>query len=369
MEQALALAALGEGTTSPNPRVGCVIVRDGQVVGRGFHRAAGEPHAEALAIRDAGELARGATLYVNLEPCVHHGRTPPCADRVVKSGVGRVVASITDPNPLVNGKGFAILREAGIQVDTGLLEQPARWLNRTFLHWHVAGRPWVTLKAAVSVDGMLSALGGESKWITGPVARRFAHRLRFRHDAVLVGAGTVRRDDPRLTIRLEGTSAPRLRVVLSTDLGIDPSSRILDRNGAGSVTRVYTSTEVDARRAATIAAKAEVRRVPLVDGKLDLLHVLSDLGHDGIQSVLVEGGAQTFASFLEGELAQEAAVFTAPRVIGARGGTPMVDGQAASRPTMGWRLSPVQGVPLGVDLLVLGRLEREAGSGTARGER
>lgn len=362
MEQALALAALGEGTTSPNPRVGCVIVRDGEVVGRGFHRVAGQMHAEAVALRQAGDRARGATLYVNLEPCVHHGRTPPCADRVVSSGIRRVVASIKDPNPLVDGKGFQILREAGIRVDSGLLEHPARWLNRTFLHWHTAGRPWVTLKAAVSVDGMLSALDGESKWITGPVARRFAHRLRMRHDAVLVGAGTVRRDDPRLTVRLPGATAPRMRVVLSTDLGIDPSSRIFQPAGDGSTTRVYTSTDVDARRAAGIASVAEVRRVPVRDGRLDLEHVLSDLGHDGVQSVLVEGGARTFASFLEGSLAQEAAVFTAPRVIGSRGGTPMVDGAAATRPALGWRLNPVQGVPLGVDLLVLGRLERDSGA-------
>ena len=178
MAQALALAALADGTTSPNPRVGCLLVRDGRVVGRGFHRAAGGPHAEVIAIEEAGDLARGATMYVSLEPCAHHGRTPPCAELLVERGVGRVVVAMRDPNPLVDGRGLDRLREAGIAVEPGVLEREAQRLNEAFVHWHLRARPLVTLKAALSADGLLSADAGCSQWITGPAARRFAHRLR-----------------------------------------------------------------------------------------------------------------------------------------------------------------------------------------------
>lgn len=359
MEQALALAALGEGSTSPNPRVGCVIVADGRAVGSGFHRASGEPHAEVRALRDAGDLARGATLYVNLEPCAHHGRTPPCADRIVAAGIRRVVASITDANPKVNGRGFRLLREAGLEVDTGLLELEARALNRSFLHWHATGRPWVTLKAGVSLDGMISAREGRSRWITGPLARRFAHRLRLRHDAVLVGAGTVRRDDPLLTARIGDEEIVRLRVVLTSGFDLDPQARVFEPRGGRPVTRVYApeSTEAPGGR---LTERADIRRLPARDGRLELGSVLDDLGRDGVQSVLVEGGGRTTSWFLEEGAAHGAAVFSAPVLLGARGGTPWVDGPSVEQPAEGWRLSGVRRVPLGVDQLLLGELTRTA---------
>lgn len=359
MEQALALAALGEGSTSPNPRVGCVIVADDRAVGTGFHRASGEPHAEVRALRDAGDLARGATLYVNLEPCAHHGRTPPCADRIVAAGIRRVVASITDANPKVNGRGFRLLREAGLEVDTGLLELEARALNRSFLHWHATGRPWVTLKAGVSLDGMISAREGRSRWITGPLARRFAHRLRLRHDAVLVGAGTVRRDDPLLTARIGDEEIVRLRVVLTSGFDLDPQARVFEPRGGRPVTRVYApeSTEAPGGR---LTERADIRRLPARDGRLELGSVLDDLGRDGVQSVLVEGGGRTTSWFLEEGAAHGAAVFSAPVLLGARGGTPWVDGPSVEQPAEGWRLSGVRRVPLGVDQLLLGELTRTA---------
>ena len=365
MEQALALGALGEGRTSPNPRVGCVVVRDGVVVGRGFHRALGLPHAEAMALAEAGENARGATLYVNLEPCAHHGRTPPCCEAVVDLGVRRVVAALQDPNPLVNGEGFRCLRDAGVQVDVGLLEDEARRLNDSFLHPHLTGRPLVTLKAASSLDGMLAAASGESRWITGAPARRFAHRLRLRHDAVLVGAGTIRRDDPRLTVRLPGVSGHRLRVILAPGLDLDPASRIFQNEGnEGPLTRIYASIHAVASKERLFAERAQVVRVAEADGSLDLQAVLHDLMETGVRSVLVEGGGRTIAGFLDAGLADRAALFQAGKWIGARGGTPLFNGECATDPAAAWRLEHPRQLALGADLLLLGDL---VPGGSARG--
>jgi len=356
MAQSLALGAQAEGQTSPNPRVGCLIVREDRVVGRGFHRAPGEPHAEVMAINEAGEQATGATLYVNLEPCAHHGRTPPCVDLIVRRGVRRVVASIQDPNPLVDGKGFGRLREAGIQVDVGLLEHDARRLNEPFIHWHVHGRPLVTVKAALSADGMLSADRGVSQWITGPLARRVAHRLRLAHDAILVGAETVRRDDPRLTVRLDGSKTTRRRIVVTCSLDLDPGARIFSEDEGE--TRIYTSENAATERAARLAGHAEVIRVPAGRGGLSLEAVLGDLGSLGVQSVLVEGGARTLAGFVSGGLAQRVALFYAGTLLGARGGTPFLDEATVASPELGWRVEREQLISLGPDLLVLGRLGR-----------
>lgn len=354
MEQALALGALAEGSTSPNPRVGCLLVQGGRVVGQGFHRGPGQPHAEALAVATAGPRAEGATAYVNLEPCAHLGRTPPCAELLVQSGVRRVVAALEDPNPLVRGRGFAMLRHAGIEVDVGLLADPARRLNEAFLHVHESGLPLVTLKAALSLDGMISALGGRSRWISGPEARLFAHRLRLRHDALLVGSETVRKDDPRLTVRLPGVCAPRLRAVLAPTLELDPRSRLFQSEGT---VRLYAAADAGPAREQSFTGRAEVVRAPLVNGQLDLAYVLSDLGRLGVQSVLVEGGGKTLGGFLESRLAQRAALFLSPRLLGARGGTPLVDRVTAVEPSAGSRLADVERIPLGDDLLLLGRIE------------
>jgi diaminohydroxyphosphoribosylaminopyrimidine deaminase/5-amino-6-(5-phosphoribosylamino)uracil reductase len=356
MAQSLALGAQAEGRTSPNPRVGCLLVRDDRVVGRGFHRAHGEPHAEAMAIGEAGERADGATLYVNLEPCAHHGRTPPCVELIVRRGVRRVVASIQDPNPLVDGKGFERLRSAGIEVDVGLLERDARRLNEPFIHWHVHGRPLVTIKAALSADGMLSADRGESRWITGPLARRFAHRLRLTHDAILVGAQTVRRDDPQLTVRLDGNVEVRRRVVVTRSLDLDPDAKIF-ADGEGR-TRVYTTEAAADDRVERLAGRAEIVRVPERAGVLSLEAVLEDLGALGVQSLLVEGGARTLSGFVSAGLAQRAALFYAGQLIGARGGTPFLDEASVPTPDAGWRVGLEQLVPLGPDLLVVGRFDR-----------
>lgn len=356
MEQALALAALGEGRTSPNPRVGCLLVRDGEVVGRGYHEAAGGPHAEARAAAEAGEKARGATAYVTLEPCAHFGRTPPCAHVLVERGIRRVVVATADPNPLVAGRGLARLRGAGIEVEVGCLEQEARRLNAPFFHVHTLGRPWVTLKAAASLDGMIAAAGGASRWITGEPARRFAHRLRLARDAVLVGAETVRRDDPELTVRLPGVVAPRLRAVLAPDLAIPPAARLFERAGSWApAPRLYVSERVGARETAPFAGRADIVRVPERGGGLDLDRVLADLLGAGVQSVLVEGGGRTIASFLSSGLADELFLFVAPRLLGGRGGTPLVGAETAAAAGSGFGIEAVRTIPLGEDLLWLGR--------------
>ena len=358
MAQALALAALGEGTTRPNPLVGCVIVKDGMCVGRGFHRAAGEPHAEVLALDEAGARARGATLYVNLEPCAHYGRTAPCSAAIVTAGLGRVVAAIVDPNPLVFGRGLAALRAAGIEVTDGVLASEALALNAPFFSTHQRGRPWVTLKAAQSLDGRIAAASGSSTWVTGDAARRYAHRLRFRHDAIAVGAETVRRDDPRLTVRLPGVDAVRLRVVLAPRLGLDPAAKIFLRERPGAPhTRVYVAADCPAAEVARFREVAEVVPVAHSAAGFDLAAVLSDLHGAGVQSLLVEGGGKTLGAFLGCGLADEVVLFIADRLFGSGDATPVVDVPAAASPGKAWRIERSAIMPLGRDLVVVGRPE------------
>ncbi|HEX6852544.1 MAG TPA: bifunctional diaminohydroxyphosphoribosylaminopyrimidine deaminase/5-amino-6-(5-phosphoribosylamino)uracil reductase RibD [Candidatus Polarisedimenticolaceae bacterium] len=356
MEQALALAALGRGTTSPNPSVGCVVVRDGEVVGRGFHARAGGPHAEALAVAQAGERARGATVYVNLEPCAHQGRTPPCAELLVAAGVRRVVAAIVDPNPLVDGRGLARLRAAGIEVVCGTLADAAEELNAAFLLRQRLGRPLVTLKAAVTVDGRIAAKGGRAAWISSPESRRYAHRLRVLHDAIVVGAGTVRADDPRLTVRLPGVAAPRLRGVLAPRGGLDPAARLFAADGAAPPPRVYVlDSHVESARA-ELGPRAVV--VPMGPA-LDLRAVLADLAAAGALSVLVEGGGRTHAAFLEAGLADRAVLFVATSLLGVGGTTPLADIDGAVDPASGFRLRDVERFPIGADLVLRGRCSRD----------
>jgi diaminohydroxyphosphoribosylaminopyrimidine deaminase/5-amino-6-(5-phosphoribosylamino)uracil reductase len=368
MEQALALGALGEGATSPNPRVGCVLVLGDRLVGSGFHRAPGSPHAEALAVARAGDRARGATAYVNLEPCAHEGRTPPCADLLAARGVGRVVAALRDPNPLVDGRGFETLRAAGVRVDVGLLADASYRLNEPFLQFHARGRPLVTIKAAVSMDGLIAASEGHSSWITGEPARRFAHRLRLRHDAVLVGAGTLRRDDPRMTVRLTSVRADRVRVVLAPTLDVDPGAALFGPVPAGApLPRVYAAESASTRRARRFEGRAVVVRVGEREGSLRLDEVLADLAELEVQSVLVEGGGRTIGAFLRAGLADRGAFFVAPRLLGAEGATPLVDLPSVSEPAHGWRLEQTRQLALGPDLLLLGRLRApERGDGCSR---
>ncbi|MDT7951459.1 MAG: bifunctional diaminohydroxyphosphoribosylaminopyrimidine deaminase/5-amino-6-(5-phosphoribosylamino)uracil reductase RibD [Acetobacteraceae bacterium] len=320
MRAALALARRGLGSTWPNPSVGCVLVRDGRVVGRGTTAPGGRPHAERLALDMAGEAARGATAYVTLEPCAHHGQTPPCADALVAAGVSRVVVACGDPYPAVNGKGVARLREAGIEVVTGVLEDEAREAQAGFLTRVALGRPAVTLKLASTLDGRIATRMGESQWITGLPARRAAHALRGEHDAVLAGAGTVLSDDPELTCRLPGfRRGSDLRIVVDTHLRTRLMSRVIASAREVPTWFLHGPGADRDRVAAFREAGATLISVPAAEPGIDLAAALTRLGREGLTRVLVEGGAKIAASLLRAGLVDRLAWFHAPSVMGGDG--------------------------------------------------
>jgi diaminohydroxyphosphoribosylaminopyrimidine deaminase/5-amino-6-(5-phosphoribosylamino)uracil reductase len=312
MARALQLAERGLWTTSPNPRVGCVVVRDGEIVGEGWHEKAGEPHAEPHALRAAGQKAKGATAYVTLEPCSHHGRTPPCAEALIAAGVTRVVAAMTDPNPLVAGKGLAMLQAAGIEVASGLLENEARELNIGFVSRMTRGRPWLRLKVAASLDGKTALNNGVSQWITGPDARRDGHAWRARACAILTGIGTVRDDDPQLLVRdVQATRQP-LRVVVDSKLETPLGAKIL-QGGPVLIAGALADAE---RMAALSAAGAEVLILPNDSGKVDLKVLLETLAQRGINEVHAEAGFKLNGSLLRENLVDELLLYLAPCLIG-----------------------------------------------------
>jgi len=312
MARALQLAEHGLWTTSPNPRVGCVLVRDGEIIGEGWHEKAGEPHAEVHALRAAGELARGATAYVTLEPCSHHGRTPPCAEALIAAGVSRVVAAMNDPNPLVAGQGLAMLRAAGIETASGLLESEARELNIGFVSRMTRGRPWLRLKAAASLDGKTALNNGVSQWITGPDARQDGHRWRARACAILTGIGTVRDDDPQLNVRAVATTRQPLRVVVDSKLETPLTARILQGG------RVLIAAAVDDEKRANLlrSVGAEVLVLPNAAGKVELKDLLEELGRRGINEVHAEAGFKLNGSLLRERLVDELLLYLAPCLIG-----------------------------------------------------
>ena len=353
MREALRLAAYGRGRTSPNPMVGAILVRDGRIVGAGWHRKAGTEHAEIHALRMAGELARGATLYVTLEPCSHTGRTGPCAKAVIEEGVRRVVAAMEDPNPLVSGRGFQMLREAGVEVDCGLLEPEARQLNEAFLTWVTKKRPFVTLKMAMTLDGKTATADGESKWITGEEARLYGHFLRDENDAILVGIGTVIADRPSLTTRLpEGNGKNPLRIILDSKARTPLDAPVL-HDGAASVliatTEAAPKENVDRLR----GLGAEV----LIAGAgptVDLPLLLQSLGERKICSLLVEGGSTIHFSFLREKLADKIYAFIAPLLVGGKCATSAVGGEGFSRLADAARLTNIKTEIIGADLCVSG---------------
>ena len=320
MRAALALARRGLGNTAPNPSVGCVLVGEGRVIGRGTTAPGGRPHAERVALAIAGEAARGSTAYVTLEPCAHVGQTPPCADALIEAGVGRVVVGCVDPYPQVAGAGIARLRGAGIEVEVGVLEAEARAVHAGFLHRLATGRPLVTLKLATTLDGKIATRTGESQWITGPAARRAAHALRAQHDAVMVGAGTVASDDPDLTCRINGMRrSPDIRIVADTQLRTIPSAQLIG-SARQSPTWLLHGPGADAGRAAILRETgATLIEVPTGVGGIDLAEALAALGRAGLTLLLVEGGAQIAGELLRAGLVDRLAWFHAPGVIGGDG--------------------------------------------------
>ncbi len=317
MQRALDLAARGLGRVEPNPLVGAVIVRGGQVIGEGWHARFGGPHAEIEALRTCGRSARGATCYVTLEPCCHFGKTPPCVDALIAVGIRRVVAAVRDPFPRVSGGGFRRLRAAGVRVDVGLLRDEAAELNGPFFKLQRTGRPWVILKWAQSLDGKIATRTGDSKWITSLAARRASHALRGRVDAVVVGVGTVLTDDPELTCRLVSAKRVAVRVVLDTHARTPVSSKLV-RSARSSPTLIVTAdaTSVRARRLAR--AGCEVLGVSTRRGRVRLDRLLDVLGRRFMTNVMVEGGGAVLGAFMDEGLADEAEVFVAPRIIGGR---------------------------------------------------
>lgn len=312
MARALQLAERGLWTTSPNPRVGCVLTRDGEIVGEGWHERAGEPHAEVNALRVAGDRARNSTAYVTLEPCSHHGRTPPCAEALIAAGVSRVVAAMTDPNPLVAGQGLAMLQAAGIVTASGLLENEARELNIGFVSRMTRGRPWLRLKTAASLDGKTALNNGISQWITGPDARRDGQRWRARACAILTGIGTVRDDDPQLNVRDVETLRQPLRVVVDSRLETPLTARILQ---GGSV--LIAGAVDDAEKAARLRSTgAEVLILPNAAGKVELRDLLEELARRGINEVHAEAGFKLNGSLLREGLVDELLLYLAPCLIG-----------------------------------------------------
>lgn len=350
MALALSLGRRGQGQTWPNPSVGCVIVRDGRIVGRGWTAPSGRPHAEPQALARAGTAARGATAYVSLEPCAHHGKTPPCADALIAAGITRVVAPLEDSDPRVLGRGFAMLRAAGVSVTTGIMaERAAQDLAGFFLRIK-AGRPFVTLKLASSFDGRIATATGDSQWITGPQARRAVHAMRARHDAVMVGAGTARVDDPSLTVRGLGITQQPVRIVVSRRLDL-PLGGSLAKTATDVPLWLCHGADADPRLVAAWTGLG-ARLIPCATaaGQIDAAALLQELGQAGLTSVFCEGGGALAASLLSAGLVDELIGFTAGVLIGAEG-QPALGALGLSRLASAPRFALVESRAIGPDIL------------------
>ena len=372
MRLALRLAQRGCGTTSPNPMVGAVLVKRGKIIGQGWHRRTGGPHAEIEAFRDAqarGNNPKGSTLYVTLEPCSTHGRTPPCTDAIKAAGITQVVVAATDPNPAHSGRGFRLLQRAGIKIVHGVLADEANALNEAFNHWIVHRTPLVTVKAAMTLDGKIATAAGESKWITGPKARAHGMQLRQESDAILAGINTVLADDPGLTARkIPGSSFkvqyPRRRIILDS-LARTPLTAKIVNDEFAHLTTIVVGKHAPKNRVSALARHVNVLVAPSVDSKIKnqkskiaLPWLLKKLGSQGVTSLLVEGGGEVNASFLLGGLAHRVAFFYAPKILGGRGARKGVGGNGISRLSQSVKLVGVEWRWLGPDLMLTGRVAK-----------
>ncbi len=352
MRRAIALASLGVGSAAPNPLVGAVVARGGAVLGQAYHRRAGEPHAEALVLGQVGTQARRATLYTNLEPCCHRGRTPPCVDDIVRSGIARVVVPMRDPNPKVNGGGFRYLKRRGVRVHIGLLRAEAARLNRAFVKYNETGLPFVTIKGAATLDGRIATATGDSKWITSAETRKHARLLRGEHEALMIGVGTALADDPRLTRpRAEGRP-PLLRVVLDSRARL-PATSALARGARRHPLLVFCSASAPAAALRRLSsAGAEVEVLPHREGRVDLRRALEALGRRGVTRLLVEGGGEVHASFLEDGLADRLVLYLAPRLMGGRDSRPLIAGSGPRLLAETYGLREVRSCRVGPDWLI-----------------
>ena len=362
MHRALSLAKRALGKTSPNPVVGAVLTRGERIIGEGYHHRAGQPHAEIEALKDCqqrGENPRKATLWVTLEPCSTHGRTPPCTEAILQAGIRHVVVAATDPNPAHAGRGLELLRKAGVQVTACLLAQEAEALNAGFNQWIVHRSPLITLKAGMTLDGKIATASGESRWITGEASRREVMRLRQEHDAILVGVNTVKQDDPQLTIRRGKRVLCKTRIVLDTHARIPWKSRLL-QDEFREQTWVVVGENASAKRIQKLQTQVHVLVAPEEGGRISLPWLCRELGQRQITSVLVEGGGEIHASFLEKGQAHRVAFFYAPKILGGRDAIRAVGGQGFQTLESAPRLTEVKYRTLGDDLLLTGRITTAA---------
>ena len=361
MARALRLAAKGRGLASPNPMVGAVIVQGSRVVGEGYHRRAGGPHAEVVALRSAGTRAHGATLYVNLEPCCHtHKRTPPCVPAIKSGGLRRVVISMRDPNPQVNGRGIRSLSNAGIDVVVGCLRNKAERLNETYCYRMRTGRPFVVLKAAMTLDGKIATAGGASQWITGQAARQHVHRVRSHMDAIMVGIETVLRDDPQLTVRLPVQSSNRpglrqpMRVILDSRLRLPLTARVLGQAGQASIVVATTAKAPRHRVERLRSLGVTVLVLPAQNGRVSLGACLARLGRMGINSLLIEGGSELNATALRLSLVNRVMLYVAPRLLGGNDAKGLIGGRSPRSLAGAIPLTDIRIQRLGEDLFIEG---------------
>ncbi|UCG13955.1 MAG: bifunctional diaminohydroxyphosphoribosylaminopyrimidine deaminase/5-amino-6-(5-phosphoribosylamino)uracil reductase RibD [Deltaproteobacteria bacterium] len=361
MRIALRLAARGVGHTSPNPMVGAVVVKDGELLGKGYHQEAGGPHAEIHALQRASTRARGACLYVTLEPCNHHGRTPPCTEAIIRSGVTRVVIGCSDPNPRVAGGGAGFLRSGGIRVEVGVLEEKCRRLNEPFIKHVTTGLPLVVAKVAASLDGKIASYRGDSQWISNERSRRFVHRLRHELDAIAVGVGTVIADNPRLTSRLPRQKVRNpLRIILDTNLRTPPESQVVGDTGEAPTLIATGPAPSRSRKDALEQLGVEILVLPLERGRVALSALLRELGNRGITSLLVEGGAEVHGAFFYENLVDKVYIFFAPKIIGGSDAVPMVGGTGVPTVAEASNLKQVRLRRLDDDIMVEGYLQESA---------
>ncbi|MGA7876826.1 MAG: bifunctional diaminohydroxyphosphoribosylaminopyrimidine deaminase/5-amino-6-(5-phosphoribosylamino)uracil reductase RibD [Desulfoferrobacter sp.] len=361
MKEALRLAAKGRGRTSPNPLVGAIVVVKDEIVGKGYHEYVGGPHAEINALRDAADRVDGATLYVTLEPCNHFGRTPPCTKAVVEAGISRVVIGMGDPNANVKGGGAEYLRQHGLKVDSGVLQEECRRLNQSFIKYVTTGIPYVTLKAAMTLDGRIATRIGDSRWISNESSRRFVHKLRHDLDSILVGIGTAMSDDPMLTART-GNKAPSrqpVRIVLDTHLRIPMDSQLV-RTAHTVPVWVACGPNAPTDRLHQLQERGvRILRLPATDGCIDLAELLKEIGKLQITSLLVEGGAHVLGSFVEQELADDFYFFYAPKILADPDGLPSFLGKTKERMSQAFKAYDVRVRRFGQDVMLTGRFREE----------
>jgi len=355
MKIALKEALKARGKTSPNPMVGAVVVKNGRIIAKGFHKKAGLPHAEIIALDKAGSLAKGSTLYVTLEPCAHFGRTPPCVDRIIKSGVKEVVVGMIDPNPINNGKGIKILEQHNIKVKVGLLEDELRRLNEVFIKYITRKMPFVTVKAAQSLDGKIATRTGDSKWITSDVSRGHAHRLRSQYDAIMVGVNTVLRDNPKLDAWFSDRHP--VKIVVDSQLSTHSDANIFSGKSKVIIATLPISPGQETENMQILANHAKILDVKQKAGQINLKNMMKKLAHEGITNILVEGGGMLIGSLFDDGLVDKIMFFTSPKIIGGKDATSSVMGEGISRMDKVIKVKDIRLKKLGEDILIEGYIK------------